>query len=467
MLLDNKESIYKFCRFVSSLRFPNLKNKSFLDLGSQNINMLSFASFSGAYPIVWVSDSSSQFDRNDSSLLDVDVYPYDFQYLENKKFDVIYLNSQLLSIDNFDEVIAKVMQYLNQDGKLVTDIFLSDRLLSQTNSNIFTRRFISKKCDKYAWKIFGKSLNESDDVTHRVLHIKNRKPYVFLMMEKPGSGKSTLSRFFFKANNVPVLSGDGLYIKIANGDINVPERLFECVKDDFRRYAIDKTIHKVFKKNLHVDFFSVLLRKSRGGDIAIDTYVPNFYWKTVVEFMRSKGYFPVVMGWEGHNDLISGKETNALVESYEKYLLSYPFEKQIRIEKIKKNKDLKNFRWHIDTPINGDVLNDVNVKVSGWLCFNKVSQPKAMVFLRTQSEVLEFSLDRTRNDVRQKLQSVFKQLQGSPDCTPLGFSFSIDKSILDNSVLGVICENKSTDLIKFELKKSSEKKWFTFSHKGS
>ena len=469
MLLDSKDAINVFCRFVTALRLPSLENKSFLDIGSPDLKIASFAFFSKASRIVWMSNSACDSDAYYSALSDVEKLPLQFECIDNARFDVIYLSRFQLSRSNFKEVITKAMKLLKEDGVLVTDLnIVDDKLLASYDDIFFSRRFVSRICDSYAWKIFGKSLSGEDvNVNHRVLHVKNRKPYAFLLMEKPGSGKTTLSRFFFKANKIPVLSGDVLYIKIANGDVDVSERLFECVKDDFRRYAIDDTINKVFEKNLYDDFFSVLLCHKKGKDIAIDTYVPSKYWPQVVALMRSYGYFPVVLGWEGHSDLISGKETSSLVESYEKYLQTYPFKDQIRLTIKNKKKDVNNFRWHIDTPVNRDFLNNNKVKVSGWICFNKASQPEVKMALFCKDQIVEFSLTKPRSDVRNALSPVFNKMQDSSDASPLGFSIIIDSRLLDGSILSVIHENKTIDLIGFEVYRSGEKSWFSLGRKGN
>jgi hypothetical protein len=51
--------------------------------------------------------------------------------------------------------------------------------------------------ENYAWKIVGYSVQQAGDPMRRyVVHVRRQKPFVFLLLAPPASGKTTLARTF-------------------------------------------------------------------------------------------------------------------------------------------------------------------------------------------------------------------------------------------------------------------------------
>jgi replication-associated recombination protein RarA len=66
--------------------------------------------------------------------------------------------------------------------------------------------------EDYAWKIVGYSVQQAGDPLRRyVVHVRRQKPFVFLLLAPPASGKTTLARTLFAKAQVPIVSGDLTY----------------------------------------------------------------------------------------------------------------------------------------------------------------------------------------------------------------------------------------------------------------
>lgn len=458
-------------QYLSALRLPNMAGKRFLFIGSHSNTLPDFAVFSKATDVVLLDDFLNELGEICLSKASLDNIELHLQSLKSDKYDVIFLGHIFHSIANKKNLVSMLMDYLSINGLLVMDIYMAigtkrrwtDFKIDEENTlkNVPTRSKLTTLLAPYAWKVFGKSIEDlSPDLTRRVVHIKHKKPYVFLMLEKPASGKSTLARHFFKEKNVPVISGDSLYIKIGTGKTDEGSRaLTQCIQENFKRYAIDKTIHKVFKQGLHGDFLELLMSKSKGEEVAIDTYIPEEYWNTVMLWMREQGYFPILMSW-GKVDLISPEESNALIGQYIRYLKSILDNKRVfYITKTQRHQDTHAFKWCIDSPVDASTVCKSNtVKLSGWVCFDSSLQPDILLRIRSSGKQLDFKVNRTRKDVVSSLSSSFANLNQSGSYM-VGFSYDVERYLFNDLDLYLVLEGAEIPLAKIETKKSTFKFW--------
>ena len=367
---------------LSALRLPSLKGKRFLDIGCNEGFFCGYAMFDGAEEVVGIDQSKVAIQKAKLRFTDIDFRNQSWDELPEGTFDVIIMLSALHYATDQEAMIHKMMSKLKDDGLLVLEISMARgvaddwvKVKRAIDERYFpTRNKLASVLNNYAWKIIGHSVNQEGDPLQRyVVHIKPMKPYAFLFIQEPGSGKSTVSRKLLAGGNIPLLGGDSLYQQIANGKLQAPLALQELVSDNFSTATIDKTTHQVFKSGLVeelVDFW--LTQINRTEDFAVDSYIPIEYHEVLKDVLISKGFFPVELSWSQESKLENSNTVLQKTKQYEQFLKrSQEHHKSQNIVKIKKllSKDMQSkIKWHLDSPSNGEwFVVDVSINISGWL----------------------------------------------------------------------------------------------------
>ena len=456
---------------LSALRIPALSGKRFLDVGCNEGFFCGFAQFSGASRVVGIDRNAETLQRAALRFPEVTFLAQGWDQLPAESFDVITLLSALHYAEDQEALIHRLMDHLTANGLLVLEIGLSSESQNEwieVKRSIDTRYFptrskLAEILKPYAWKLIGNSVAQPGDPVKRVVvHIRKLKPYAYLMMESPASGKSTLGRQLFKQAKVPVLGGDSLYAKIARGDLKVSEALLSCVQPNFKTYAIDKAVERVFAKGLHGEFLDLLIAKFPDQDLAIDTYVPKTYWPEVMQWMRDKGYFPVLMSWEGSRELIGTDTYAKQVNRYQQFLSAKASDQPVyTVKRLRKRHHSAGMRWHLDFPVNGQFFLPKDAKrLEGWVCFDRIKQPLVIMEIRSGDQQINFSLNRKRDDVWHALLPQFKQLQSLPSNIAVGFSQAVDPAWFEDMILSIRVDGEQYDLAQISVKTSVRKRWF-------
>ena len=334
---------------LSALRLPDLKDKVFLDVGCNEGFFCGYADFQGASKVIGLDQSKVAIQKAKERFTHIDFRNQSWDTLPSDKFDVITMLSALHYADDQALIIHKLVDCLAEDGVLVLEISIAPgnkddwvKVKRSIDERYFpTRIKLNSVLKGYAWKIIGHSVDQAGDPLKRyVLHIRKLKPYVYLLMQKPGTGKTTISRTLFSNSQTKLNSGDHLYFLISKdkGDLDVSADLKNLVSENYSSTTIDKTVQQVCQKGMLGEVVGLWVSQVGYQDFAIDSYLPEEFIPEVKALLVNKGFFPIEMQWNNQPDYPSSVDTNKRVSQYESYLKKQSsgldFKKVIEVNKL-------------------------------------------------------------------------------------------------------------------------------------
>ncbi|RFA28012.1 hypothetical protein CAI21_13940 [Alkalilimnicola ehrlichii] len=448
---------------LKALRLPSLAGKRFLDVGCNEGYFAGYALFEGASRVVGIDYSKTAIERAQARFPDAEFYQQSWDTLPEGPFDVILLASALHYADDQAALLKRLMSALSESGTLVLELGIAqsgdNTWISVTRSideRLFpTRRKLNELLADYAWKVIGHSAPQTGDPVPRyVVHIRPLKPYVFLLLETPATGKSTLGRVLFSRAEIPVISGDRIYMQIARGQIAAPAALTAVVSHEFSTASIDRVTTQVFQHGLLDDLVDIWCAQAGYRDFALDSYVPADYRQQVSNLLLDKGYIPVSLNWEMNKSMATPAEAEERAQAYTESLASQHGERRLGTIDVRKTPSTAGhsliYKWHLDQPAKGELRpNGTHFTVSGWVLPNTAVRPAA-VYARSGLERLRFAIDRRRRDVVQAFPEA--AARSSEQC---GFSFVLDAAWLDAGVeVGFVVEDKLLPVVTLTVPES-------------
>ncbi len=397
---------------LGALRLPSLQGKRFLDVGCNEGFFCGYARFDGASEVVGIDKSKVAVGRARARFPDCQFLVQSWEQLPEGKFDVILLASALHYADDQAALIHRLMDSLTDDGILVLEIGLASSGKSEwvlVKRSIDERLFpsqgkLAEMLEGYAWKVIGDSVQQLGDPLRRyVVHIRRQKPFVFLMLEPPASGKTTLGRTLFARAKVPVVSGDQTYFWISNGQVPASEALVSCINTDFSP-QFNLIADRVLAQGLLGDLVEVWCRQGGGGEFALDSYVPEKYQQQVKDAFLARGYVPVALNWDMPKTMSGPGEAAGRADMYVEALVERVAETDIPSLQVTRVKSpaLESVLagWHLDYPVNGQVIaEDEQFTVAGWGLTHDMGLTDLQCYVRTASGAEVFQLDQRRPDV--------------------------------------------------------------------
>lgn len=299
---------------LKALRLPGLEGRSFLDVGCNEGFFCGFARFQGATRAVGIDHSALFIERARARFPDCEFHQRGWEQIPEGQFDVILLASALHYADDQPALVRALVERLSPDGTLVLELgIVSSRKAEWTRvkRGIDEREFPSmpmlrEMLADYAWKWMGPSVSQDGDpVARHVVHVSRRRPVVYLLMQPPGYGKSSLASMLFPRAAVPVVSGDQEISLAAQGKEGASAALREAIEQDYSPFHLDRTIDRIFERGLADDLVSLWLANANGGDLALDAYVPAARHSEIEHLLEARGYLPVRLEWDrvGHAPL--------------------------------------------------------------------------------------------------------------------------------------------------------------------
>lgn len=292
---------------LKALRLPNLKGRSFLDVGCNEGFFCGFAHFQGAGPVVGIDHSERFIERARQRFPACEFHRQGWERLPEGPFDVIILASALHYAEDQPALIQSLVERLSDSGTLVLELGIAPSRKAEwieVKRGIDERVFPSmpmlrELLSNYAWKWMGPSISQDGDpVARHVVHVSRRRPVAYLLMQPPGYGKSSIASGLFARAGITVVSGDQQIGLVANGKGAVSESLGTAITEDYSPFHIDQVIQRTFEQGLGSELVALWLGKAGDGDVALDVYVPSMYHGEVERLLEKRGYLPVQLRWE-------------------------------------------------------------------------------------------------------------------------------------------------------------------------
>lgn len=457
---------------LSALRLPPLAGKSFLDVGCNEGFFCGFALFEGASHIVGLDRSAQAIRRATARFPGVSFVQSSWDTLPEGQFDIITLLSALHYAEDQEALIHALMGKLTETGVLVLEIGMAPgtenawvSVKRSIDERVFpTRAKLGSVLAKYAWKVMGHSVNQAGDPLQRyVVHVRHKQPFVYLLLDDPGSGKTTLARHLFAPRKIPVVSGDKIYQRIATGQLKgVPSGIQELVEREFTTARIDKVTRQLFDAGFAADLVALWTRQVKYRDFALDTYVPEEWRPVVAEEFQILGFYPVAMNLPT-KPLPPARTSIVRAKEYHEFLTKHapaPQGPTVVIHRSKPAKNTPPLRWHLDSPQDGERMDDSDgqLRVSGWLV--STTEPQGAITIRlitANKEVACRPLSRKRPDV---LKAVFGATEAAPAYwqeKPCGFQLQASvEQLRQGLALYAEVDGENFELARLELNTASQ-----------
>ena len=450
---------------LTALRLPSLAGRRFLDVGCNEGFFCGYALFDGASRIVGMDKSAAAVRKAAVRFPEVEFLRQSWDRLPEGPFDVITLLSALHYADDQADLIHRLMGLLADDGLLVLEISMAPgggdkwvKVERSIDERLFpTRQKLGSVLADYAWKVIGHSVNQAGDPLQRyVIHVRKLKPYAYLLLENPGSGKTTISRRLFRERGVTTLSGDAFYYQIAQGQHNTSEALRTLVQAEYNSARIDRMTSRLFAEGFGAELVDLWLAQTGYEDFAIDSYVPENYRQEVADLIDARGYFPVDISWRLSARLPPAAKAEQRARAYQKHLTSrlanLDGQQIVSIRKVLDREIKEHISWHLDSPAEGENLTGEEfMKVSGWIVTRNQFELPLQIYVRAGGVRRLFDLNRQRPDVLAKVFGDDGPVSSFWQQTPCGFMFNLDSKLLNSGLeLGIFQNDAEIPLARLK-----------------
>lgn len=288
---------------LACLALPPLVGKSFLDVGCNEGFFCGYAFFEGARKVLGIDRDAASLAAARRFFPECVFLEQDWENLgQTEKFDVILCASALHYALDQEKLLHSLAGMLAPDGVLVLELGIApgdeaqwvEARRSIDVRSFPTRRLLESILNGYAWKYMGQSPRQRGDPLPRsVYHIRRKKPYMFLLLQEPGSGKTSIRREIFGAHTA--IAGDMLIARIAAGQIACAEPLRACLAGNFNPAQISHAVRRICSSGLLPEYLALALSRADGRTAVYDGYIPVEYHGLVEAYFVAHGYVPVLL----------------------------------------------------------------------------------------------------------------------------------------------------------------------------
>ncbi|WP_167483331.1 methyltransferase domain-containing protein [Salinivibrio kushneri] len=451
---------------LAALRLPDLHQKRFLDVGCNEGFFCGYALFEGAKSVTGIDQSQEAIGRAALRFPEGQFLCQSWQTLPEGPFDVITFLSALHYADDQEALIHQIMQQLDPQGVLVLEISIAPGskdafvpVKRAIDERLFpTRIKLGSMLKDYAWKVVGHSVKQAGDPLQRyVVHVRKCRPYAYLLMDKPGTGKSTIARRLFEQTDMVTLSGDQCYYRIKQQKITCSPEIQAIVDELYTSSTIDKVTKKIFEQGLHQELVSIWKEQAGFADFALDSFVPESSRADIAQAFFDSGYFPVELQWPQAHTLGVPSRTPERAAAYAKHLAKTSLSEQakcVRVTRQLPEKWRDRLCFHLDSPVNNQlIVEDNTVRFSGWAGWLDETDRELQLVVSQGTKREVFNFARERKDV---LATLFPdQNYPSPywEQSPCGFSvrYKLDEKSDEPVQLSLQADNHCVPIATVQL----------------
>jgi len=189
---------------LKALRLPDLRGKSFLDVGCNEGFFCAIAKLAGAQPVVGIDRSGEVLEQARQRFPGIEFRQQSWDEPIEGSFDVILFASAIHYADDQPALLRKLLDRLNPDGVLVLELGLSGepgakyvrvRRAAGDVRSYATLGALRRVLPDCAVRLAGPSVNQGGDPVPRyVVHIRKLRPMILFFDAPSQSGKSALVR---------------------------------------------------------------------------------------------------------------------------------------------------------------------------------------------------------------------------------------------------------------------------------
>ena len=294
---------------LAALYLPMLQGKSVLDVGCNAGFFCGWAAFQGAARVRGIDSNPAFIDQAKLWFEDCAFACMSWEDLGPEKYDLILCLSAIHYAKDQQNLLDLLMSRLNPGGLLALELGVAPGEAAEfvpVKRSIDTRFFPTKTklhamLAPYTFKYIGPSVGQAGDPLPRyVYHVCNALPLAVLFLDEHYTGKTRTAAAMIKPE-IPRLSGDGIYRRIAERKLDAPKALRALISPAPGTGHIDSAsvTTAVCEAGLLPQLAGIYAQLANGQDFVLDTYIPEAYREALAGELERAGFFVVNVSLRG------------------------------------------------------------------------------------------------------------------------------------------------------------------------
>lgn len=314
---------------LAALYLPTLQGKSVLDVGCNAGFFCGWADFQGAAKVRGIDSNPAFIDQAKLWFEGCAFACMSWEDLGPEKYDLILCLSAIHYAKDQQGLLDSLMSRLNPGGLLVLELGVAPGEAAEfvpVKRSIDTRFFPTKAklqamLAPYAFKYIGPSVDQAGDPLPRhVYHVCNALPLAVLFLDEHYTGKTRAAAGMIRPE-IPRLSGDGIYRRIADCKLDAPEALRALISPAPGTGHIDSAAVTLAacEAGLLPQLAGLYIQLAGGKDFVLDTYIPEAYRGALAEKLERAGFFVANVSLRGVREQAWLRQRPPL-DQYEAYM---------------------------------------------------------------------------------------------------------------------------------------------------
>lgn len=389
-----------------ALRLPDVRGLRMLDVGCNEGFFCGYAAFAGAASVLGIDASAEFIQRARQRFPSAQFLQQSWDQLPPGEFDLILLASALHYASDQAALLQALLQRLSPSGVLVLELGIAagdETAWVEVDRGFDRPRFptwgmLAQLLPGCVWKMLNHSVPQAGDPVPRyVLHVRRRLPFACLLLQLPGSGKTTLSQQLFAASAFYRIENDQCLLRIAAGEYEVGAQLRALVQNGFQPQALDAALRRVIEAGALPQLVDLWLRLAQGRDFVLDGYIPAMAQSALLQQIKHAGYCPVLLQADLPGPgLTQVHEAQVMAQEWLNHLRQHSSQQTAPL--LQQPLPFQGTRGHWDSMS----LENGKLKLSGWAVHESGRMPALLqLCIGEQQQLFERFERRARPDVQQ------------------------------------------------------------------